>query len=72
MFFNNKEADCQKIWRLHGWTPPTEYRTDYLFLHRWGTKLDGTPKRKLDLKERDHELPSEHTGRGFPVCNRGD
>ena len=24
-------ADCQKLWRRHGWIPPTEYRTDYEF-----------------------------------------
>ena len=24
-------ADCQKVWRRHGWIPPTEYRTDYEF-----------------------------------------
>ena len=24
-------ADVQAIWRNHGWTPPTEYRDDYLF-----------------------------------------
>ena len=24
-------ADVQKVWRRHGWTPPTEYRTDYEF-----------------------------------------
>lgn len=24
-------ADVQKVWRKHGWTPPTEYRTDYEF-----------------------------------------
>lgn len=50
MFFNNSKPDCQKIWRLHGWVPPTEYRTDYLFLHRWGTKVNGTPKLKTGPK----------------------
>ena len=24
-------ADVQAVWRKHGWTAPTEYRTDYLF-----------------------------------------
>lgn len=24
-------ADVQKIWKKYGWTPPSEYRTDYLF-----------------------------------------
>ena len=24
-------ADVQKVRRRHGWTPPTEYRTDYEF-----------------------------------------
>jgi hypothetical protein len=24
-------SDVQKVWRRHGWTPPTEYRNDYLF-----------------------------------------
>ena len=24
-------SDVQKVWRKYGWTPPTEYRNDYLF-----------------------------------------
>lgn len=24
-------ADVQKTWRKYGWTPPTEYRSDYEF-----------------------------------------
>ena len=24
-------ADVQKTWKKHGWTPPSEYRNDYLF-----------------------------------------
>ena len=24
-------ADVQKTWKRYGWTPPSEYRNDYLF-----------------------------------------
>ena len=24
-------ADCQKLWRANGWTPPSTIRNDYLF-----------------------------------------
>jgi hypothetical protein len=24
-------ADVERIWRKHGWTPPSETRSDYLF-----------------------------------------
>jgi hypothetical protein len=25
-------ADVQGVWRKYGWTPPSEYRNDYLFM----------------------------------------
>jgi hypothetical protein len=45
-FFRDTPANCQAIWRKQGWVPPTEYRTDYFFAHKHGTKLNGKPKRK--------------------------
>ena len=45
-FFRDKPADCQSIWIRYGWRAPTTYRTDYLFAHKHGTKLNGKPKRK--------------------------
>lgn len=30
-FVYQSGADVQKTWRKYGWTPPTEYRTDYEF-----------------------------------------
>lgn len=24
-------SDVQKVWKRHGWIPPTEYRNDYMF-----------------------------------------
>jgi hypothetical protein len=26
-------SDVQAVWRKYGWTPPSEYRDDYLFKH---------------------------------------
>jgi hypothetical protein len=31
-------ADVQKTWRKFGWTPPTEYRSDYEFAKNRDTK----------------------------------
>lgn len=31
-------ADVQKTWRKYGWTPPTEYRSDYEFAKNRETK----------------------------------
>lgn len=30
-FVYQSGADVQKTWRKYGWTPPTEYRSDYEF-----------------------------------------
>ena len=30
-FVYQSGSDVQKTWRKYGWTPPTEYRTDYEF-----------------------------------------
>ena len=30
-FVYKRGADVQAVWRNYGWTPPTEYRDDYLF-----------------------------------------
>lgn len=30
-FVYQSGADVQKTWRKFGWTPPTEYRSDYEF-----------------------------------------
>ena len=30
-FVYQSGADVQKTWRKYGWTPPTEYRTDFEF-----------------------------------------
>jgi hypothetical protein len=30
-FVYRKGADVATTWRRYGWTPPTEYRTDYEF-----------------------------------------
>jgi hypothetical protein len=31
-------ADVQRTWRKFGWTPPTEYRSDYEFAKNRDTK----------------------------------
>lgn len=41
-------ADCQKVWRRHGWVPPTEYRTDYEFGK--GRELDQRAKGEKWMK----------------------
>jgi hypothetical protein len=30
-FVYQSGSDVQKTWRKYGWTPPTEYRSDYEF-----------------------------------------
>ena len=30
-FVYKRGADVMKVWRSHGFVPPTEYRDDYLF-----------------------------------------
>jgi hypothetical protein len=30
-FVYQSGSDVQKTWRKYGWTPPSEYRTDYEF-----------------------------------------
>lgn len=35
-------SNVQAVWRKYGWTPPSEYRTDYLFkLNREAMEVGG-------------------------------
>ena len=37
-FIYQSGADVQKTWRKYGWTPPSEYRSDYEFAKNRDTK----------------------------------